>query len=125
MADEYAIVEILGHRTLVGRVTEVERFGSKLMCIEPMFAGELLEGVLIGGSSIYQFTPCDWETALKRQPTDEWRLPPSVRAVLPERLLPAPEFEPPAFVSTPVKMPDDHIEGGFEAGCTCFECMPF
>ena len=35
---EYAIVEILGHRTLVGRVTEVDRFSCKMLQIEPLFA---------------------------------------------------------------------------------------
>ena len=34
---EYAIVEALGHRTLVGRVTEIERFGTKMLQVEPLF----------------------------------------------------------------------------------------
>ncbi|MFD2578766.1 hypothetical protein ACFSTD_09620 [Novosphingobium colocasiae] len=34
---EYAIVEALGHRTLVGRVAEVERFGTKMLQVEPLF----------------------------------------------------------------------------------------
>jgi hypothetical protein len=39
---EYAIVELLGHTTIVGRIGEVERFGAKMMAIEPLFAGALL-----------------------------------------------------------------------------------
>lgn len=88
---EYAIVEVLGHRTIVGRVEEVERFGAKLMSIEPMFKGELLPAVMISGASIYQFTPCSAATALSRAPKDSWQLPASIRAVLPPALLPSPE----------------------------------
>ena len=87
---EYAIVEIFGRRTLVGRVTEVERFGAKLMSIEPLFQGKMLEAVLIGGGSIYQFTPCSREQAAKRCPTHAYQLPASVLAALPPAMLPAP-----------------------------------
>ena len=97
-AGEYAIVEVLGHRTIIGRVEEIERFGTKLMKIEPLFNGQLLSAVLIGGASIYQFTPCSAETAEARQAKEEWQLPPSIRAVLPPELIPPPEFDPPAFL---------------------------
>ena len=90
---EYAIAEILGHRTLIGRVTEVERFGSKLMAIEPILAGKLLPPVLIGGGSIYQFTPCSKERAAERAPTEEYYLPVSIRAALPPSALPAPSLD--------------------------------
>ncbi|MBX9859026.1 MAG: hypothetical protein K2Y20_05460 [Sphingomonas sp.] len=94
-AGDYAIVEILGHRTMVGRVTEVERFGTKLLAIEPLFDGKLLPEVLVGGSSIYQFTPCTAEVAAKRTPTRAYELPRSVAATLPPAALPAPEKLPP------------------------------
>lgn len=99
-AGEYAIVEVLGHRTIIGRVEEVERFGSKLMSIEPVFKGELLPAVMISGASIYQFTPCSAATALSRAPKEHWQLPPSIRAVLPPAMLPSPEIishETPVF----------------------------
>jgi hypothetical protein len=64
---EYAIVEQLGHRTLVGRVAEIDRFGTRLLQIEVLLSGELLAPILIGGSSIYGFTPCSREHALARQ----------------------------------------------------------
>ena len=92
-AGDYAIVEVLGHRTIIGRVEEVERFGAKLMSIKPLFRGELLDAVLIGGGSIYQFTPCSRETAASRAPKEDWQLPASVRAVLPPALLPAPKVD--------------------------------
>lgn len=88
---EYAIVEVMGHRTYLGRVSEVERFGTKLMQIEPIFMGELLTPVMIGGASIYQFTPCTAETAFCRAPKERWQLPPSISATLPTPALPSPE----------------------------------
>lgn len=30
---EYAICELFGHTTLVGRITEIERFGTKMLAI--------------------------------------------------------------------------------------------
>lgn len=94
---EYAIVEVMGHRTIVGRIEEVERFGSKLMSIEPLFNGHLLEAVLIGGGSIYQFTPCSREIAAQRSPKVGWQLPTSIRAAMPPALLPAPDDEDAPF----------------------------
>jgi hypothetical protein len=121
---EYAIVEVLGHRTIIGRVEEVERFGAKLMSIEAVFNGALLDAVMIGGSSIYQFTPCSPEVAEARQPKEDWQLPPSIRAVLPIAALPAPAFEPPAFMGEPVKPPSCGACGGPEPFGEC-ECIPF
>lgn len=87
---DYAIVEIMGHRTIVGRVMEIERFGVKLMSIEPILSGKLLPAVLIGGGSIYQYTPCPKERAAARAPKEEGYLPVSIRAALPPKALPAP-----------------------------------
>ena len=105
---EYAIAEIMGHLTLIGRVTEVERFGTKLMSIEPILNGKLLDPVLVGGSSIYQFTPCSKERAAERAPTEEYYLPASIRAALPPTALPAPTIDELA----------DNIEA-FVATCKC------
>ena len=89
---QYAIVELMGHTTLVGRVTEIERFGTKMMGIEVLFAGQLLPVILQGGAAIYRLTMCSPETAWKRQhkPEHVWALPDPVRAILPVALLPAP-----------------------------------
>lgn len=86
---EYAIVELFGHVTLVGRVTEVERFGSKLMAIEPLFNGSLLSACLHGGSAIYRFTPCSAAAAHANQPHHDWQLPAAIRATLPAAALEA------------------------------------
>lgn len=78
---EYAIVEILGHRTIVGRFEEVERFGTKMLAIEPLFDGRLLPAIFVGGGSIYQCTP---EIALKQAPRHDYQLPASITAAIEE-----------------------------------------
>ena len=95
---EYAIVEALGHRTLVGRVTEIERFGTKMLQVEPLFGDVMLGPVLLGGGSIYQFTPCSAVIAYARRPQETYQLPPSVAAVVPPMALPSNE-ELPSFLS--------------------------
>jgi hypothetical protein len=106
---EYAIVEIMGHRTLIGRVTEIERFGTKLMQIEPVFADALLAPVLIGGSSIYQFTTCTREVAQARQPKSRWDLPTSIVATLPAEPVREPEQLTYVGSEHPEFDADDHI----------------
>lgn len=88
---EYAIVEQLGHRTMIGRYAEIERFGGKMMALEPLFGDGLLPPVYIGGPSIYQVTPCTREIAWKRRPRYRYQLPSSVSATLPPEALPEPE----------------------------------
>lgn len=87
---EYAIVELFGHTTLIGRINEVERFGAKMLAIEPVFAGTLLPAIYHGGAAIYRLSPCSRELAWNRQHTDTWQLPPAIRAIVPAELLPAP-----------------------------------
>lgn len=88
---EYAIVELFGHTTLVGRITEVERFGAKMMALEPIFNKHLLGPVYHGGAAIYRLTPCSPQIAWDRQHKESWSLPPSIRVVVPPEALPAPE----------------------------------
>lgn len=90
---EWAIVEILGHRTLVGRIVEVERFGTKMMQIEPLFSGELLEPIFHAGASLYAVTPCSPAVAWARQPRSDYQLPGSIRARLPVPELPPPNVD--------------------------------
>lgn len=96
-AGDYAIVEALGHRTLVGRVLEIERFGTKMLQVEPLFGDVMLGPVLLGGGSIYQFTPCSAAIAYARRPQQTYQLPPSVAAVIPPIALPSNE-EMPSFL---------------------------
>lgn len=88
---EYAIVEMMGHRKMIGRISEIEKFGAKFMALEPVLNGALLPPVLIGGPSIYAVTPCDAAAALRNQPKRDWELPESLRATLPLDALPSPE----------------------------------
>lgn len=105
----YAIVELMGHTTLVGRVTEIEKFGAKMMGIEVLFAGQLLPAVLQGGPSIYRFTPCSPKTAWKGQCKQEnlWRLPDPIRAIVPAALLPAPDPRSPHAFDDAAGIDDD------------------
>jgi hypothetical protein len=93
-AGDYAIVEALGHRTLIGRVAEVERFGTKMLQVEPLLGELMLGPVLLGGGSIYQFTPCSPEAAYSRRAKSEYDLPSSVIHAAPPAALPAPDFAP-------------------------------
>jgi hypothetical protein len=84
---DWAIIELFGHTTMVGRIAEVDRYGTKMLAIEPLFDGKLLPVVFHGGAAIYRETPCSAEIAFRRQPTRDYQLPPAVRATLPAGLL--------------------------------------
>lgn len=63
--EEYAIVEIFGHRRHAGRVLEVERFGTKLLRVDVPTDGSFEKGFtshFYGGASIFSFTPTDLAT---------------------------------------------------------------
>ncbi len=87
---DYAIVELFGHTTLVGRIQEVERFGTKMLAIEPLFRDTLLTAVFHGGAAIYRLTPCSGEVAFASQPRNEWQLPETIRSIVPPLLLTTP-----------------------------------
>lgn len=80
---EYAIVELFGHTTLVGRISESDQYGTKLLAIEPLLNGAMLPVVYQGGASIYRLTPCSAEVAWKNQPLRAYLLPPSIQAIAP------------------------------------------
>jgi hypothetical protein len=85
---EYCILELFGHQTLVGRYSEAERFGAKMLAIEILFNGVMLPPVFHGGAAIYRLTPCTAMVAWSRQPKDIYQLPPSIAATLPPKALP-------------------------------------
>ncbi|HUD28936.1 MAG TPA: hypothetical protein VMQ93_08705 [Novosphingobium sp.] len=97
---DYAIVEILGHRTYVGRVLEIERFGTKMLQVEPLFGDVMLGPVLVSGGSLYQFTPCSAAVAYARRPKQAYQLSPAVAATIPAIALPSNE-ELPSFLVEP------------------------
>jgi hypothetical protein len=78
--DSWAILELLGHVRLAGRVTEEERFGTKLGRIDiPL--GEQMVTQYFSAASIYRLTPTTEEiaraVALRNQPepVHRWELP--------------------------------------------------
>lgn len=84
---EWAIIELFGHTTLVGRVAEVERYSTKMLAIELLFDDKLLPVMFHGGAAIYRETPCSAEVAFKHQARRKYELPSAIRATLLENLL--------------------------------------
>lgn len=79
--EQWAIVDLLGHVRIAGRVTEEERFGVKLGRIDiPNGAGGFTTQYF-SGSSIYRLTPTTEEIARgvaaksQPQPVHRWELP--------------------------------------------------
>lgn len=67
--EEFAIVEVFGHRRHAGRIAEVERFGAKFLRIDIPIDGAFDKGRITshfyGGASIFSMTLCDRKTAEK------------------------------------------------------------
>jgi hypothetical protein len=80
--DQWAVLEMMGHRTLAGRVTEEERFGVLLGRIDVPKADGTFSTHYFGGGSIYQLSPTTEEAAraaalrLQPRPVSRWELPP-------------------------------------------------
>lgn len=63
---EWAQVEVFGHRRHFGRITEVERFGSKLLRIDvPTDDITVFETYFYGGGSIFSLARCTEAVARK------------------------------------------------------------
>jgi len=90
---DYAIVELFGHTKLVGRVDEVEKYGAKMLAVEPLFGGQFPTPVLHGAAAIYGIVPCTPEIAFDIHPQSIFSLPRAIRVTLPAQALPAPEAE--------------------------------
>jgi hypothetical protein len=80
--DQWAILELLGHVKLAGRVTEEEHFGAKLGRIDiPIPSGDGFTSQYFSGGSIYRMTPTTEEiarsVAARNAPTPAfpWELP--------------------------------------------------
>lgn len=92
-ADEWAIVELMGHVKLAGRLTEVERFGSKMGRLDiPQDDGNYITQ-FFGGGSVYRITAVSEDVAKavakgnQSHPVSAWDWP----KALPERQ-PAPSI---------------------------------
>lgn len=63
-ADTYAVIEMLGHRVVAGRVQECKRFGVEGTLIDvPAVDGAAGWQTFVAGNSIYAVTPCTAEQA--------------------------------------------------------------
>lgn len=78
---EWAIVELMGHRRLAGRVTEQEIAGRAFLRLDIPVADGSDATQFYGAQAIYCLTPCDEATArqvasLNRPvPVQRWELP--------------------------------------------------
>ena len=90
----YAIVEIMGHRTHAGIITEVQQFGAAMMRIECPKDGDFALGVEVyhyGGGSIFSYRDSTLEEVC------EINMPWERRCEIREqrrKALPAPDLEP-------------------------------
>lgn len=86
-ADAYegwAIVELMGHRVIAGKVSEASQYGAAMLRVDvPNGDGETAITQFYGGSAIYALTPCD-EAAARKVLNRRWDLPEPVRLALPE-----------------------------------------
>lgn len=97
--DQWAILELLGHVRIAGRVTEEEHFGAKLGRID-IPNGDGFTTQWFSGGSIYRLTPTTEAiargVALRNQPepVHRWELPAPADRTAPERLEDTEEDEP-------------------------------
>jgi hypothetical protein len=61
--DSWAVLELMGHVRMAGRVTEEERFGSKMGRIDVPGPDDSFTTVYFGGASVYRMTPTTEEIA--------------------------------------------------------------
>jgi hypothetical protein len=78
--DSWAIVELMGHVRIAGRVSEEERFGAKMGRID-IPTGDGFTTQYFGGSSVYRLTPTTEEAARlvakqnQPRPVHAWEFP--------------------------------------------------
>lgn len=56
--DSWAIVELMGHVRIAGRVSEVEVFGGKMGRIDVPVGADAWATQFFTGQSVYRITPC-------------------------------------------------------------------
>lgn len=85
-ADAYegwAIVELMGHRVIAGRVSEESQYGAAMLRVDvPGNDDSTCITQFYGGSAIYALTPCD-EAAAREVLRRRYNLPDPVRLSLP------------------------------------------
>lgn len=69
IVDEFAVVEIMGHRSHAGRILEVEKFGAKMLRIDVPTDGDFAKGFVshfYSGSAIFGLKMTDLATVIER-----------------------------------------------------------
>lgn len=89
MPPKWCVLELLGHRRLVGRVSEVELFGRRMGKIEVPQSDGTFGVQYFGGASVYAMTETTEDrvrTELDRQRADaaRWALPAAAEAPEPD-----------------------------------------
>ncbi len=84
--ETWAIVELMGHRRIVGRVTEQEIAGHGFLRLDvPDSGGEIVQSQFVSPASVYAITPVSEEAARlaarsqSRAPITVWELPANIR----------------------------------------------
>lgn len=86
--DQFAIVEMLGHRRVAGRVREVQLAGAGFLRLDvPATDGHAAQTQYISPGSVYALHPVDEATAVavaahcRPEPVHRWELPAAAREV--------------------------------------------
>lgn len=59
----WAVIELMGHVRIAGRVSEVERYGAKCGRVDIPTGPETFVTQFFGGASLYRETPCTEDVA--------------------------------------------------------------
>ncbi len=59
----FAVVELMGHIKLAGKVSEETHFGCVVGRIDVPLEGDKWQTMFFGGSAVFRITPCDEATA--------------------------------------------------------------
>lgn len=82
-AARWAIVELMGHKRLAGRISEVTEFGVAMIRIDvPGPDGTIVASPCYSGAALYGVTPCT-EAAARREAGRTWNMPGPVQLALP------------------------------------------
>jgi len=77
----WAVIELMGHVRMAGKVSEIERFGCKVGRIDIPDGDNSFKTQFFGGGSLYRETPCTEEVAraiaarCMPEPISPWEMP--------------------------------------------------
>lgn len=89
-APAWAIVEIMGHRVIAGRISEVSRFGASFCRVEVDLPDGTIAAQEYSGSAIFCITPSDEATVRRRQASGTYAGPLAIDPPRSEALKPHP-----------------------------------